>query len=137
MESMNSLSEMLIRLELRRVIQGKIDELQKLVDEANDCKDELSDIDEDIGASCEDWKTELSNFEASEMSEIVVINKYEGTSAEAILGKLPAAINEMQNTSSEAAAIQGEIATQLEKLDKYIEPLEEQIDELKKQLAEI
>lgn len=66
---------------------------------------------------------------------VVVVDRYEGESAETIRNKLPDIIEKMQNTNAEATGVQGEIAEQISRLDEYIEKLEVKIGELRQQLA--
>ena len=102
---------------------------------ARESRIELSKINQEITFSCENWNSGLASFESGEMSVVVVVDRYEGESAETIRNKLPDIIEKMQNTNAEATGVQGEIAEQISRLDEYIEKLEVKIGELRQQLA--
>lgn len=129
------LAEMLRRMEKQREIMQKIAELTAKVNVARESRIELSRINQEITFSCENWNGGLASFESGEMSVVVVVDRYEGESAETIRNKLPDIIEKMQNTNAEATGVQGEIAEQISRLDEYIEKLEMKIGELRQQLA--
>ena len=129
------LAEMLRRMEKQREIMQKIAELTAKVNVARESRIELSKINQEISFSCENWNSGLASFESGEMSVVVVVDRYEGESAETIRNKLPDIIEKMQNTNAEATGVQGEIAEQISRLDEYIEKLEVKIGELRQQLA--
>ncbi len=129
------LAEMLRRMEKQREIMQKIAELTAKVNVARESRIELSKINQEITFSCENWNSGLASFESGEMSVVVVVDRYEGESAETIRNKLPDIIEKMQNTNAEATGVQGEIAEQISRLDEYIEKLEVKIGELRQQLA--
>ena len=129
------LAEMLRRMEKQREIMQKIAELTAKVNVARESRIELSRINQEITFSCENWNSGLASFESGEMSVAVVVDRYEGESAETIRNKLPDIIEKMQNTNAEATGVQGEIAEQISRLDEYIEKLEVKIGELRQQLA--
>ena len=129
------LAEMLRRMEKQREIMQKIAELTAKVNVARESRIELSKINQEITFSCENWNSGLASFESGEMSVVVVVDRYEGESAETIRNKLPDIIEKMQNTNAEATGVQGEIADQISRLDEYIEKLEVKIGELRQQLA--
>ncbi len=129
------LAEMLRRMEKQREIMQKIAELTAKVNVARESRIELSRINQEITFSCENWNSGLASFESGEMSVVVVVDRYEGESAETIRNKLPDIIEKMQNTNVEATGVQGEIAEQISRLDEYIEKLEVKIGELRQQLA--
>ncbi len=129
------LAEMLRRMEKQREIMQKIAELTAKVNVARESRIELSRINQEITFSCENWNSGLASFESGEMSVVVVVDRYEGESAETIRNKLPDIIEKMQNTNAEATGVQGEIAEQISRLDEYIEKLEVKIGELRQQLA--
>lgn len=129
------LAEMLRRMEKQREIMQKIAELTAKVNVARESRIELSKINQEITFSCENWNSGLASFESGEMSVVVVVDRYEGESAETIRNKLPNIIEKMQNTNAEATGVQGEIAEQISRLDEYIEKLEVKIGELRQQLA--
>ena len=129
------LAEMLRRMEKQREIMQKIAELTAKVNVARESRIELSKINQEITFSCENWNSGLASFESGEMSVVVVVDRYEGESAETIRNKLPDIIEKMQNTNAEATGIQGEIAEQISRLDEYIEKMEVKIGELRQQLA--
>lgn len=129
------LAEMLRRMEKQREIMQKIAELTDKVNVARESRIELSKINQEITFSCENWNSGLASFESGEMSVVVVVDRYEGESAETIRNKLPDIIEKMQNTNAEATGVQGEIAEQISRLDEYIEKLEVKIGELRQQLA--
>ena len=119
------LAEMLRRMEKQREIMQKIAELTAKVNVARESRIELSKINQEIPFSSENWNSGLASFESGEMSVVVVVDRYEGESAETIRNKLPDIIEKMQNTNAEATGVQGEIA----------EKLEVKIGELRQQLA--
>ena len=129
------LAEMLRRMEKQREIMQKIAELTAKVNVARESRIELSKINQEITFSCENWNSGLASFESGEMSVVVVVDRYEGETAETIRNKLPDIIEKMQNTNAEATGVQGEIAEQISRLDEYIEKLEVKIGELRQQLA--
>ena len=98
-------------------------------------RDKISKMNQEITFSCDNWNSGLASFESGEMSVVVVVDRYEGESAETIRNKLPDIIEKMQNTNAEATGVQGEIAEQISRLDEYIEKLEVKIGELRQQLA--
>ena len=129
------LAEMLRRMEKQSETMQKIAELTAKVNVARESRIELSKINQEITFSCENWNSGLASFESGEMSVVVVVDRYEGESAETIRNKLPDIIEKMQNTNAEATGVQGEIAEQISRLDEYIEKLEVKIGELRQQLA--
>ena len=71
------------------------------------------------------------------MAPVVVTDRFEGDAAERISIRLPQPIAEMDSTRASALGVQGEISTQLAKLDLYINKLEDEKDKLLAELAAI
>lgn len=122
------------RLDAIRMIMAQISELRRQVNIARSVKVKLSSSNTSITTQTTKWSNKLTTFESGTMGEVVVIDKFEGVSAETIKGKLPDPIAKMDASKAAAVSVQGEIAVQITKLDRYIEEREARIAALQAQL---
>lgn len=119
----------------RSAILAEIRKLRVKITEARIVKTNLNNVDRRVSNSIRKWVSGYSGFQAQTMSPIVVINKFEGDTAEKIQAKLPEPIDQMETEVTSAENVQVEIGMQIEKLDQYIEKLQAKIDALQAELA--
>lgn len=129
------LGDMLVRAAKASLIKGQIDELDAKITEARTIKIELRNSDTALNNTLLQWTSRYRAFQASPMSEVVVVDKFEGESAEKIRASLPSAIEEMEATQASTESVQGEIDVQITKLDEYIAMLREKIAALRSEMA--
>ncbi|MCM1268435.1 MAG: hypothetical protein NC302_11065 [Bacteroidales bacterium] len=129
------LGDMLARAAKVSLINKQIAELDDLVAEARSIKVELKNSDMALNNTLLQWTSRYRAFQASPMSEVVVVDKFEGESAERIRAALPSAIEEMEATQAATESVQGEIDVQITKLDEYIDMLGEKIAALRSEMA--
>ncbi|MCM1424446.1 MAG: hypothetical protein NC415_11635 [bacterium] len=129
------LGDMLARAAKVSLINKQIAELDDLVAEARSIKVELKNSDMALNNPLLQWTSRYRAFQASPMSEVVVVDKFEGESAERIRAALPSAIEEMEATQAATESVQGEIDVQITKLDEYIDMLGEKIAALRSEMA--
>ena len=89
-------------------LRAEIRKLRVKIAEARRVKTNLSAIDRMISGSIRKWANKYSGFQASQMSEIVVINKFEGDTAEKIKQKLPEPIEQMETEITSAENVQAD-----------------------------
>ena len=116
-------------------IMKQVGELREKVSKARVVKTRLKNSDTVINNTLMQWTSRYRAFQASPMSEVVVTDKFEGESAEAIRSKLPDTVQLMNDTQASTEGVQGEIAVQITKLDEYMERLEMKISALMGELA--
>lgn len=133
----DSLSSLAVKMAQRAIIGNKIQNLRNKVNEANRIKTQLNSVNNQVTNSLESWNRQYSAFRSSEMSAVIVTDKFEGESAEKIALKLSEPIEEMENTVTSSKGVQGEVGVQVTKLDTYIRNLEGEISALQAQLAAI
>ena len=111
--------------------------IQVMINAARAVQRKLQNINNQISNSLNVWTSSLSAFQSSVMAPVVVMDKFEGNSAQTISARLPDPIAEMDSSKSSAEGVQGEIGVQIEKLEIYISEKEMKIAELRAQLAAI
>lgn len=131
------LSSPAAKMAQRAIIKAKINKLRDKENEAKRIKTELNNVNHQVTRSLDSWKRQYSVFQSSEMSTVVVTDKFEGESAERIALKLPEPIEEMESTVASSEGVQGEVDEQIMKLDTYIQNLTDEITTLQAELAAI
>ncbi len=122
----DSFQEWLQKEEARNRIRKQIREITTKINAAAAVKVSLINMDTLITNTRNKWDKRLSAFLSSVMSPVVVTDKFEGDSADAISANLPTPIEMMSHTSTQAGGVQTEIAEQLSKLGEYIGKLEDE-----------
>ena len=133
----NYAAEMAAKMAKRAIIREAIKRVQEKIDAARKVKIALNNINRQIADAVNRWARTLASFQSSVMAPVVVTDRFEGDAAERISIRLPQPIAEMESTRASAQAVQGEISTQLAKLDLYINKLEDEKDKLLAELAAI
>lgn len=129
--------DMAARMAKRMALLQAICRIQVLIDTARKAQTRLERINNQITNSLNAWTRALSTFQSSVMAPVIVTDKFEGSSAQAISAGLPDPIAEMDRSKSSAEGVQGEIGVQISKLEIYISKKEQEIAELRAQLAAI
>ncbi|MBD5395737.1 MAG: hypothetical protein HDR71_16075 [Lachnospiraceae bacterium] len=130
-------AEMAAKMAQRAIIREAIKRVQEKIDAAREVKIALNNINRQIADAVNRWARTLASFQSSVMAPVVVTDRFEGDAAERISIRLPQPIAEMESTRASAQGVQGEISTQLAKLDLYINKLEDEKDKLLAELAAI
>ena len=130
-------AEMAAKMAKRAIIREAIKRVQEKIDAAREVKIALNNINRQIADAVNRWARTLASFQSSVMAPVVVTDRFEGDAAERISIRLPQPIAEMESTRASAQGVQGEISTQLAKLDLYLNKLEDEKDKLLAELAAI
>lgn len=125
------------RMAKRMVLMQAIQRIQGLINAARKSQTRLKSINHQITNSLNVWTSALSAFQSSVMAPVIVPDRFEGSSAQAISAGLPEPITEMDSSKASAEGVQGEVEVQLSKLEIYISVKELEIAELRAQLAVI
>lgn len=131
------IAEMAARMAARMALMREIQGIQVLINAARSAQEKLNNINDQITNSLNTWTSALSAFQSSKMAPVIVTDKFEGSSAQAISAKLPDPIAKMDKSKASAEEVQGEIGVQLSKLEIYISEKEIKVAELRAQLAAI
>ncbi len=122
----------------RRRIQAEIDELSGIQDgvdnQISELENEKSQLDECLAT----WNTAKTNYQSNENAyAVVVLNITEGNCADALKEKLSEGMTLMDGTYGNIVSLEGNIDSQISKLQAYSDELGREIDSLEAELASI
>lgn len=83
-----------------------------------------------------DWNTQKAAYSANEtVSEVVIVNVFEGRCADAIKEELTACVEEMDKTYSSVTTLQGNVGMQINKLQLRVNTINEELRNLRLELS--
>ncbi len=96
----------------------------------------LSSEQGNLGNYLSDWNTQKAAYSANEtVSEVVIVNVFEGRCADAIKEELTACVEEMDKTYSSVTTLQGNVGMQINKLQLRVNTINEELRNLRLELS--
>lgn len=85
-----------------------------------------------------DWDTQKSIYSGSEiLSEVVIVNVFEGVCADKIKADFSASITEMDETHSKVSGLNGNVGAQISRLNQYVSVINTKLASLRNELSSI
>lgn len=85
-----------------------------------------------------DWDTQKSIYSGSEiLSEVVIVNVFEGVCADKIKADFSASITEMDETHSKVSGLNGNVGAQISRLNQYVSVINTKLTSLRNELSSI
>lgn len=121
----------------RAEIRKQIGDLETKIPEANIRRSDLAYHQSMLDTYLEDWNTHRQLFSAIDISEVVIVNVFEGVCAEKIKSDLETCILQMDQTCEKVRGLKDNIGKQILKLDEYVLNIDGMIKKLKDNLDSI
>ncbi len=126
------------RRQRRREIEKKIREWEEKLRIVEAQIAALTDENAKLGQCLSDWNTQKSKCSASEiLSEVVVLNVFEGVCADQIKTDLEACLTKMDGTCSNVTGLSGSISNQIARLQEYASLIQTKLSALRSELNSI
>lgn len=123
------------KLQARRELKSKIDEINNEITTLKIIKDEIERIQLQMEDEIDDWNTEYTRYKQLELAEdIQVTESFEGKAAEELALNFPPCVKEINEADGQAAGVVSVIGDQLTKIDEAIETRKTTLDDLHAQL---
>lgn len=85
-----------------------------------------------------DWDTQKSIYSSSEiLSEVVIVNVFEGVCADKMKAEFSASITEMDQTHSGVSGLNGNVGVQISRLNQYVSVINTKLTSLRNELSSI
>lgn len=85
-----------------------------------------------------DWDTQKSIYSGSEiLSEVVIVNIFEGVCADKIKADFLSSVTEMDQTHSKVGGLNGNVGTQISRLNQYVSVINAKLTSLRNELSSI
>lgn len=85
-----------------------------------------------------DWDTQKSIYSGSEiLSEVVIVNVFEGVCADKIKADFSAGITEMDESHSKVSGLNGNVGAQISRLNQYVSVINAKLTSLRNELSSI
>lgn len=85
-----------------------------------------------------DWDTQKSIYSGSEiLSEVVIVNVFEGVCADKIKADFSASITEMDESHSKVSGLNGNVGAQISRLNQYVSVINTKLTSLRNELSSI
>lgn len=85
-----------------------------------------------------DWDTQKSIYSGSEiLSEVVIVNVFEGVCADKIKADFSASITEMDESHSKVSGLNGNVGAQISRLNQYVSVINTKLASLRNELSSI
>lgn len=130
-----SSSDAAARAARRAAIKAKIRKYQEQIKKCRSTIQKLNSRKRNLRQETSDWDYKYRHAMNSQITaEIVVINRYEGITAEKFREDFPTAQSKMIRSVQKTNEVQEDVSTQVDKINQYIDKLSEKIDALRAQL---
>ncbi len=119
-------------------IQSQIQHWSTKLSEVNSQITELTTEQSNLSTYLGEWDTQKSIYNGSEnLSEVVRVNVFEGVCADKIKDDFSASITEMDGTYSKVSGLNGNVGTQITRLNQYVSVINTKLTSLRSELSSI
>lgn len=119
-------------------IQSQIQHWSTKLSEVNSQITELTTEQSNLSTYLGEWDTQKSIYDGSEnLSEVVRVNVFEGVCADKIKDDFSASITEMDGTYSKVSRLNGNVGTQITRLNQYVSVIHTKLTSLRSELSSI
>lgn len=123
------------KLQARRELKRKIDEIDNEITMLRRVKEEIERIQLQMEDGIDDWDTEYTRYKQLELAEdIQVTESFEGKAAEELALNFPPCVKEINEADGQAAGVVSAIGDQLTEIDEAIETRKITLEDLYAQL---
>lgn len=125
------------RAKQRAYIQGQIQSWNNKLSDVNSQISGLTAEQSNLDTYLGDWETQKNIYSGSEiLSEVVIVNTFEGICADKSKHKFEAAIKEMDQTYIDVSQMSGHVGAQIARLNQYVSKINTKLADLKNQLMQ-
>ncbi|MBD5495763.1 MAG: hypothetical protein HDR12_15720 [Lachnospiraceae bacterium] len=126
------------RARRRAAIQAEIDKWNNKLTTVQSQKTSLTAQQANLNLYMGDWDTQKTAYNGNDiLTEVVILNVFEGVCADKIKEELTASVTQMDQTYSRISGLNGNVGLQISKLNEYITFIDEKITALKNELNSI
>ena len=126
------------RARRRAAIQSQIQQWNTKLTTVNSQIADLTAEQSNLNTYLGDWDTQKSIYNGSEiLSEVVIVNIFEGVCADTIKAEFSASITEMDETHSKVSGLNGNVGAQISRLNQYISVINTKLTSLRNELSSI
>ena len=126
------------RARRRAAIQSQIQQWNTKLTTVNSQITSLTTEQSNLNTYLGDWDTQKSIYSGSEiLSEVVIVNVFEGVCADQIKADFSASITEMDQTYNEVSGLNGNVGAQISRLNQYVSVINTKLTSLRNELSSI
>ena len=126
------------RARRRAAIQAEIDKWNNKLTTVQSQKTSLTAQQANLNLYMGDWDTQKTAYNGNDiLTEVVILNVFEGVCADKIKEELTASVTQMDQTYSRVSGLNGNVGLQISRLNEYITFIDEKITALKNELNSI
>lgn len=126
------------RARRRAAIQSQIQQWNTKLTTVNSQIASLTAEQSNLSTYLGDWDTQKSIYSGSEiLSEVVIVNVFEGVCADKIKADFSASITEMDESHSKVSGLNGNVGAQISRLNQYVSVINTKLASLRNELSSI
>ena len=126
------------RAKRRAYIQSQIQQWNTKLSKVNSQIAGLTAEQSNLNTYLGNWDTQKSIYSGSEiLSEVVIVNVFEGVCADKIKAEFSASITEMDQTYSGVSGLNGNVGVQISRLNQYVSVINTKLTSLRNELSSI
>lgn len=126
------------RARRRAAIQAEIDKWNNKLEKVQSQKRSLTAQKANLNLYMGNWDTQKTTYNGNDiLTEVVILNVFEGVCADTMKEKLTNSITQMDQTYSRVSGLNGNVGLQISRLNEYITFIDEKITVLKNELNSI
>lgn len=126
------------RAKRRAAIQSQIQQWNTKLTTVNSQIASLTAEQSNLSTYLGDWDTQKSIYSGSEiLSEVVIVNVFEGVCADKIKADFSASITEMDESHSKVSGLNGNVGAQISRLNQYVSVINTKLASLRNELSSI
>lgn len=126
------------RARRRAAIQSQIQQWNTKLTTVNSQISGLTAEQSNLSTYLGDWDTQKSIYSGSEiLSEVVIVNVFEGVCADKIKADFSASITEMDESHSKVSGLNGNVGAQISRLNQYVSVINTKLASLRNELSSI
>lgn len=122
----------------RKAIQSQIDQWNKKLSQADSQQIALTAEQSKLNIYMGEWDTQKSTYNGSDiLSEVVILNVFEGVCADKIKDDLTDSVTQMDQTYSKVSGLNAHVGEQISLLGQYINVINAKLTSLRSELNSI
>ena len=124
--------------EKRMKIMLQISQWNEKLNKANSQKEGLKSQQANLNTYLGEWDTQKTTYNGNDiLTDVVILNVFEGVCADKIKEELTASVTQMDQTYSRVSTLNDNVGLQISRLDEYITFINEKITTLNSELNSI
>lgn len=126
------------RAQKRAAIQAQIQQWESKLSKVNSQLSGLTAEQSNLNTYLGDWNTQKTIYSENEiLSDVVIVNVFEGVCADRIKEEFSSCITEMNQTCSGVSGLKGNVGMQITRLNQYVSVINTKLASLRSELSSI